>query len=307
MRWYKHDEPRGRFIGTTGGMDIYAETYIETSRREIESTYTKTDQEFIFSYGPASGMLESSEIDLYTPGEIINHVDVGTDVRKRVIRIAQSDPLDALLKIERINGFHGVSHAICFISAIEDAMDIVPDSMMQYNRIVQLECERIRSNLLVMERMAQAAGFGVPVNQLAYLREKASRIIGRRGGHRYFFGANSINSSCFNTDVIGKQMGAIAEEFQDIFNGLLESKLFINRLQDNGVNSDMSSIGPAARASGMLHDARIDSRTLPYEDTEYSIVSNSEKDAPMTPTPPRAKPRRAMFIFSMVEYANILL
>ena len=43
--------------------------------------------------------------------------------------------------------------------------------------------------------MAQAAGFGVPVNQLAYLREKVSRIIGRRGGHRYFFGVNSINSS----------------------------------------------------------------------------------------------------------------
>ena len=106
MRWYRHDEPHGRFIGSTGGMDIYAETYNESSRREIESTYMKTDQEFIFSYGPASGMLESSEIDLYTPGEIINHVDVGTDVRKRVIRIAQSDPLDALLKIERINGFH---------------------------------------------------------------------------------------------------------------------------------------------------------------------------------------------------------
>ena len=279
MRWYRHDEPHGRFIGSTGGMDIYAETYKESSRREIESTYMKTDQEFIFSYGPASGMLESSEIDLYTPGEIINHVDVGTDVRKRVIRIAQSDPLDALLKIERINGFHGASHAICFISAIEDAMDIIPDRMMQYNRIVQLECERIRSNLLVIERMAQAAGFGVPVNQLAYLREKVSRIIGRRGGHRYFFGVNSINSSCFNTDVIGKQIVAITEEFQDIFKGILESKLFINRLQDNGVNNDMSSTGPAARASGMLHDARIDSRTLPYEDTEYSIVTNSEKDA----------------------------
>ena len=42
MRWYRHDEPYGRFIGSTGGMDIYAETYNESSRREIESTYMKT-------------------------------------------------------------------------------------------------------------------------------------------------------------------------------------------------------------------------------------------------------------------------
>ncbi len=279
MHWYRNDEPQGRFIGSTANMDIYAETYTNASARQKESTYRKADQEFIFSYGPASGMLESSEIDLFTPGEIINHVDVGTDVRKRILRLARSNPVDALMKIERINGFHGASHAICFISALEDAMDIIPDRKLQYNRIVQIECERIRSNLMVIERMAQAAGFGVPVNQLAFLREKMSRIIGRRGGHRYFFGVNSINNSCFNTEVIGKQTGSVAEDFNDIFRGLSESKLFINRLQDNGINRDSLSIGPAARASGMMHDARMDSGTLPYEDTSYAIVTNDEKDA----------------------------
>ena len=143
MHWYRNDEPRGRFIGSTANMDIYAETYTNASARQKESTYRKADQEFIFSYGPASGMLESSEIDLFTPGEIINHVDVGTDVRKRILRLARSNPVDALMKFERINGFHGASHAICFISALEDAMDIIPDRKLQYNRIVQIECERI--------------------------------------------------------------------------------------------------------------------------------------------------------------------
>lgn len=279
MRYYKEGKPKGRFIGSTERYDIYPGIYRKKEERQEPEPHRKTEQEFVFSYGPASGMLESSEIDFYTPGEIINHVDVDYDVRMRKIGITGLTPADALLRIERINGFHAASHAICFLSAVEDAMGVNPPDNVLKNRILQIESERIRSNLLVVERMAQAAGFGVPVNQLSLLREKVSRIIGKHSGHRYFYGSNSLGGTVFEISSLAEEIGEVSDEFRDIFRSLLVSKLFINRLQNNGINMESDSIGPAAKASGIMHDARMDSPDLPYGELDFKPVIKEESDA----------------------------
>ena len=282
MEWYKFSKPDGRYIGSYGEYDIYSSS-ISPHNNELsaeEKEYRKAPGEFSFMYGPATGgMLESVGVELVTPGELIRQSKVMPDFKKRTLRIRGLTVADALLIVERLNGFHSASHAIAFLSAVEDAAEITIGEEVAKARIFMLELERIRSNLEVMKRMCEPAGFGVPVNQLGYLREKVSRVISSAAGHRFFFGVNGVNRAGIDAAGAGKKISSIKDEFLRIFDGLQESKIFLNRLQNNGITRNQELIGPAARAAGIMADARLDSHTLPYAETAYKPVIREEKDS----------------------------
>ena len=71
----------------------------------------------------------------------------------------------------------------------------------------------------------------------------------------------------------------IVKEFRAIFEGLLESRIFIDRLQQNGILRDKDSIGPAARAGGLDYDARLELNILPYKEIGFKIVKAEDADA----------------------------
>lgn len=280
MYWYEEGEPDGRFIGNTKKYSIYGSHYSSSIEHIQEKSAERKPEEFIFSYGPSTGgLMESVGLDILTPGEKITSISVDPDYKLRKIKVTGMGLQDALLRIERINGFHSASHSICFLRAVEDALQIdVPDEV-QFNRIAQIETERIRSHLLVIQKLAESAGFGVPVNQLSMIREKVSRIIGTQCGHRYFFAVNSIGNSIFMVNEIQQKLHEVIVEFSRIYQGLMESKLFLNRLQNNGVNRDPESTGPAARGSDIRHDARNELPVLPYEMLDFFPITRDEGDA----------------------------
>ncbi len=235
--------------------------------------------EFNFQYGPSTGgLMESVGITLTTPGELINSVAVDFSFKSRKLNLRGKSIRDALLTVERINGFHAASNSLAFLMSVEDALGMEVSEEVQKARILQLELERIRSHLEVIKRLCEPAGFGVPVNQLGYLREKISRIISRAAGHRFFFGANAPGYCSVSGSGINEKLREAGKEFQRIYAGLLESKIFLNRLQNNGLTRDNFLTGPAARASGLRYDSRIDSATLPYGDTPFYPVIREEKD-----------------------------
>lgn len=236
--------------------------------------------EFTFAYGPATGgLIESVAFDIHTPGELIKHVEVDPYVKTRKMKIMGLSPADALLMVERINGFHAASNAVAFEMAVEDALDIdVPEEVL-YSRIIMLELERIRSHLEVVKRVCEPAGFGVPQNQVAYLRENVARIISRLAGHRYFFSASSVAGCQINRSGIETLISSVRKEFEEIFSALLQSKIFLNRLQNNGIISDGNLLGPAARAAGMSVDARLDEARIPYRKLGFKPFIFDEPDA----------------------------
>ncbi len=280
MYWYEEGEPDGRFIGYTKRHTIYGNHYRPYEEPLPETAAKRKPEEFVFAYGPSTGgLMESVGLDLLTPGEKISSITVDPDYKLRRIKVTGMSVQDALLRVERINGFHSASHSICFLRAVEDALQLdIPDSL-QFNRIAQIETERIRSHLLVVQKLAESAGFGVPVNQLSMLRETVSRIIGTSCGHRYFFSVNGTGHSIFKTDHLKERLGEVVDDFHKIYEGLMESKLFLNRLQGNGINRDPDSTGPAARGSGMVHDARNEIEVLPYHQLDYVPVVRDEGDA----------------------------
>ena len=278
---YKFGEPAGRYLGPGGKYHVYSESISEYAPRgfgEIHA-HNMAPGEFNFQYGPSTGgLMESVGINLVTPGELINSAEVDPYFKARELKLKGQGLETALLMVERINGFHASSNSLAFLMAVEDALGIEVDYEVQKARILQLELERIRSNLEVMKRMCEPAGFGVPTNQLGYLREKISRIISSAAGHRFFFGVNSPGHASVTNSGVNEKLGVARQEFERIFSGLLESKIFLNRLQNNGTTKDQFLTGPAARASGMRYDSRIDSSILPYGDTPFFPVVREEKD-----------------------------
>ena len=281
MKYYSFGEPSGRIIGHSQGFQVHAKIIARENENVMQPEKKAVPQgEFYFGYGPSTGgMIESVGVDLLTPGELITEAYVNPSYKKRNVTIRGRIIGGASLVVERINAFHCASHSIAFASAVEDALGFdIPDGI-GCTRIIALELERIRSNLLVIERMCQPAGFGVPANQLAILREEITRIVSRATGHRYFFSSISAGCSMMNLSGVGNAVRNISSTFGRIYDDLLESKIFMSRLINNGKVSTDLLIGPAARASGQASDARIDSPTLPYSMFGFTPVLHETSDA----------------------------
>ena len=281
MKYYRFGEPSGRLIGYSQGFKVYPSTIARLDETvKLPKRKAVPQGEFYFGYGPSTGgMIESVGVDFLTPGELITEVYVNPSYKQRKIAVRGRSIGDASLIVERINAFHCASHSIAFASAVEDALGFEVREGIGYTRIIAAELERIRSNLLVIERMCQPAGFGVPANQLATLREEVSRIVSRATGHRYFFSSISPGYSMMDLSGIGNAVIRISNSFSGIYEDLLESKIFMNRLINNGKVSLDSLIGPAARASGYANDARVDSPTLPYSRFGFTPVLHETSDA----------------------------
>lgn len=269
-----------RIIGQLGKYCLYSNSLEEgecPKEEESEQAFIPYGS-FTFTYGPsAGGLLEAVRIDLDTFGEYIRGVTVDPYYKTREIKVLGKNVEDALLYIERINAPFSASHSIAFLSAIEKISEVEISYDVLTARILQIELERIRNHLFVIERLAEAASFLVPSNTLLYLIEKINRKIGKIFGHRYFFGVNSLGGvRILDTDV---NLRDVEMEFKDLYKDLLENRIFIDRLQSNGIIIDERSIGPAARAAGFKYDARIEDNYLPYKDFDFSIPRHDMGDA----------------------------
>ena len=273
MKYYEFGDKTGRYVGRTEKYDVYASTLAGIGKDEDDHE-ERTPGEIYFNYGPsAGGLRESVNFSILTPGEAIRDVIINSGFKRRNIRITGDSISDVMLKVERINGFHSASHSIAYALAVEDALN-VDNSDMNDARIVEIELERIRSNIDVIKGLCESAGFAVPEKQLLLLREEVARIISTAFGHRYYFSVNGINS--VDGDFSRITLNSVEKQFRSLYDGLLSSKIFLDRIQENGIVSDPLSTGPAARAANFRYDARLDSRSLNYG--KYSTVMESSGD-----------------------------
>jgi Ni,Fe-hydrogenase III large subunit len=273
MKYYKFGDKTGRYIGRTEKYDVYTSTITEIGKDEDDHE-ERTQGEIYFNYGPsAGGLRESVNFQILTPGESIRDVIINSGFKRRNIKIKGDSISDAMLKVERINGFHSASHSIAYALAVEEALN-VENGDLNDARIVEIELERIRSNIDVIKGLCESAGFAVPEKQLLLLREEVARIISSAFGHRYYFSVNGINS--IDADFSRISLSSIEKQFRTIYDGLLSSKIFLDRLQENGILLNPVSNGPAARAANFRYDARLDSESLVYG--KYSTIMETSGD-----------------------------
>ncbi|MGP8024640.1 MAG: hypothetical protein ACLQG5_11975 [Methanobacterium sp.] len=281
MRLYSYDGPSGRKIGEIGDYTLYSETLVR-EKSVIKPYVTKeSNTAFNFIYGPSTGgLIESTLFNILTTGESIKGMTSDPMFKLRELKVLGKNVKDAMPIIERINGSFTASHSIAFLGAVEDAMEIELDEYILMGRIIELELERIRNHLHVIARMCEAAAFGVPYNNLFYMREKINRLIEEYSGHRFFHNVNRIGEIDIDLIGVSKSLENICNDAKNTYDSLRDSKIFVDRLLDNGVVKDLDCIGPVARGCGYPYDARVDSTTLPYTELGFSpVIEKGKGDA----------------------------
>lgn len=261
-----------RIIGDLGPYCLTSEGLTEgPCAREVEEHRDLGYGSFNFLYGPsAGGLLESVGFEIATYGESIERIG-HVPYKGRQIKITQLPVEEALIRVERINGAFAASHSISFLQAVEKAFEAEVPYEVTVSRMAQLELERIRNNLFVIQRVLESASFLVPSYLLLQQVEEVNRTIARSCGHRYFFGANYPGRVECEHEVPSLKIGDVEK--------ILENRIFIDRLQGNGVIKEDNSIGPAARASGFRYDARLDSDLFVYRDFDLKVPTQDHGDA----------------------------
>lgn len=277
MRYYSYGKPSGRKIGKIGDYTLYPKTLAKQKPETIQDAVKESNTAFNFVYGPSTGgLIESTLFNILTTGESIRNMSSDHMFKKRNLKVLGKSVNDVIPLIERINGPFTASHSIAFLSAVEDAMEIEVDTNVLMGRIIEIEIERIRNHLHVIARICEAASFGVPYNTIFYLREKINRIIRKYTGHRFFHGINNVSTVDVNFKGISKSLENIESEAKEAYNQLCESKIFVDRLLNNGIVKNPECLGPVARGCGYSYDARTDSDTLPYVELGFSPVVEKE-------------------------------
>jgi hypothetical protein len=115
---------------------------------------------FTIPHGPVrSGVLESIEYLVETPGEAIPHLNVRVFYKHRGVarRFTGMRPPDAVLLAERAEGIASVAHALAFCHAVERIAGCAPPPAAALIRVLHAELERIANHIDVAVRLAGSA------------------------------------------------------------------------------------------------------------------------------------------------------
>ena len=247
---------------------------------------------FTFPYGPVtSGIPEAGGFKLMTYGERVLKVVPLINFKKRGVEnaVIGMNPRDALLLVERSAGNFSASYSSCFATAVEECLGIEATHQAKWTRATAIELERIYNHLQVFSREAEAASQNVAIYQTSALKERILRLNSKYFGHRYLFGFNRIGG--VNVDLsqdvrkaLYQSVREIANEFADLVEYFLSSRIFLDRLQNTArlTRKDalmLGTVGPAARGSGIDWDDRICYPIEPYDDVFVDISTETGGDA----------------------------
>ena len=229
---------------------------------------------FTIPHGPVrSGVVESIEFLVETPGEAIPHLNMRVFYKHRGVenRFTGMTPADGVLLAERAEGIASVAHALAFCQAVERIAGCQPPPAAALVRVLHAELERIANHLDVAVRLADAAGLAVATARLALHKERVLRLVSRLCGSRFGRGVvvpGGVSAPprlppaeiLTEVDTLRRAVTADAE-------ALMATSSFLDRLRGTGPLTPQrarqhGALGPVGKAAGYADDARLD---RPYD------------------------------------------
>ncbi len=229
---------------------------------------------FTISHGPVrSGVLESIEYLVETPGEAIPHLNMRVFYKHRGVqnRFAGMTPSDGVLLAERAEGIASVAHALAFSHAIERIAGREPPATAQLVRVLHAELERIANHLDVAVRLADAAGLAVATARLALHKERVLRLVSGLCGSRFGRGVvvpGGVSARPLLAPAeIRAEIDRLAEPIAADAAALMATSSFLDRLRGTGPLTtgrarQHGALGPIGKAAGYADDARL---ARPYD------------------------------------------
>ncbi len=224
---------------------------------------------FTMPHGPVrSGVMESIEYLVETPGEDIPHLNMRVFYKHRGIekRFEQLTVADGVLLAERVEGAASVAHALAYCHAAERIAGLaeVPWRAALV-RVLHAELERLIAHLDVTVRLADAAGLAVASARFGTHKEHVARLVGRMCGSRFGRGVVIPGGVSGLPQVGGSDLLAEVSRLDRAITAdaraLMGTASFLDRLRGTGPlrpdrASEHGALGPVGKASGYRDDAR---------------------------------------------------
>jgi len=229
---------------------------------------------FTIPHGPVrSGVMESIEYLVETPGEAIPHLNMRVFYKHRGIenRYPGMTAAEGVLLAERTEGIASVAHALAYCHAIERVAECQPPRAAGLVRVLYAELERIANHLDVAVRLADAAGLAVATARLALHKERVLRLVSRMCGSRFGRGAVVPGGVSALPQLSPAEILAELARLQRAVTAdaaaLMATSSFLDRLRGTGPlrverAREHGALGPIGKAAGFADDARL---ARPYD------------------------------------------
>ncbi|MQA12806.1 MAG: NADH-quinone oxidoreductase subunit D [Pseudonocardiaceae bacterium] len=227
---------------------------------------------FTIPHGPVrSGVFESVEYLVETPGEDIPHVRIRPHAKHRGLqkRFEGLDVDDGVLLAERVEGVASVAHALAFAHAVERRAPLPQAAGLV--RALHAECERIANHLDVLGKLADAAGLAVAAARFGLHKERVLRLVGALCGSRFGRGVvvpgGVSGLPRLPADAVSNELDRLQRGIDGDVRALCDTPSFLDRVRTTGpLAPDLAAahgaLGPVGRGSGCADDARV---TRPYD------------------------------------------
>jgi formate hydrogenlyase subunit 5 len=229
---------------------------------------------FTIPHGPVrSGVMESIEYLVETPGEDIPHLNMRVFYKHRGIekRFEGMTLADGVLLAERTEGVASVAHALAYCHAIEQMARVEVTWLAALVRVLHAELERLANHLDVAVRLCDAAGLAVATARFAFHKETVHRLVSQMCGSRFGRGVVVPGGITALPRVAAADLLAELARLDRAISGdvvaLMGTSSFLDRLRRTGPlpparARQHGALGPVGRASGYDDDDR---RTRPYD------------------------------------------
>ncbi len=229
---------------------------------------------FTIPHGPVrSGVMESIEYLVETPGEAIPHLNMRVFYKHRGVenRFAGMTAADGVLLAERAEGIASVAHALAFSHAVETIAGCEPPPAAALVRVLHAELERIANHLDVAVKLAAAAGLAGATARLALHKERVLRLVSRLCGSRFGRGVVVPGGVSAPPRLPPAEILTEVDKLRRAVTGeaaaLMATSSFLDRLRGTGPLSpgrahQHGALGPVGKAAGYADDARL---ARPYD------------------------------------------
>jgi len=227
-----------------------------------------------------AGVIESGHFRFHLVGDRILHLDARLFYKHRGLeRCAEGGDLaHGLACVERACAACAVASGVAYALAAEQLLGLVPTAGLARVRTVLLELERVWNHLNDVAAICAGVGLAAGNNRFSALTDRARRLNAALSGHRFLFRTVEVGGSSLQAG--GDQVRALRVDLADLrreaevsWRELVFTTSFAARLPDVGVVDAgdvrrLGTVGPAARAAGVLDDVRTGSPDLAYDGFE---------------------------------------
>ncbi|TCL61850.1 Ni,Fe-hydrogenase III large subunit [Hydrogenispora ethanolica] len=237
-----------------------------------------------------AGIIEPGHFRFHVVGESVLELDARLFYTHRGIeKLAEGRAWPELLPLaERLCGVCTVSHSFSLALALERLTGIAPPRRASYLRVVLAELERVYNHLNDISAICAGVGLALGTQRAAEFKEAALELNRALTGHRYLRGA--VIPGGVRQDLDPAQLTMVEvflEQLEGDLAGLWEavsgSDVFLDRMQRTGVLTlenalALGAVGPAARASGVRADTRVDQPYAAYPQLQLEVPVETDGD-----------------------------